>query len=138
MRQPARKRGSFSGTVPNAETPVFASDPNPFSGLPRKVGLACVGNQAAIYSAGGAVHAACASQTFDNGLACNLGGKDLFCRVLPSWLTGKLHPVNFPLTKEILLTVTYDYAANATGVLAPVWAAFLLIGLSERARLKRA
>ena len=124
--------------VPNSETPAFPSDSNPFSGQLRKVGLACDGNQAAIYSAGAAVHAAFASQTFNNGLACNLGGKDLLCRVLPSLLTGKLDPVNFPLTKDILLTVTYDYAANATGVLAPVWAAFLLIGLSERARLKRA
>ena len=124
--------------VPNAETPAFASDPNPFSGQPRKVGLECVGNQAAVYSAGVAVHAAFTSQTFNNGLACNLGGKDLLCRVWPSWLTGKLHPVNFLLNKDILLTVTYDYAANATGVLALVWAVFLLIGLSERARLKRA
>jgi len=57
---------------------------------------------------------------------------------LPIWLTGKPHPVNFLLTKDILLTVTYDYAGNATGVLAPVWIAFPLIGLSARARLKRA
>ena len=88
------------------------------------MGLARDGNQAVIYSAGVAVHAAFASQTCNNGLACNLGGKDLLCSVLPSWLTGKPHPVNFPLTKVIFLTVTYDYAGNATGVLAPIWAHF--------------
>ena len=102
------------------------------------MGLARDGNQAVIYSAGVAVHAAFASQTCNNGLACNLGGKDLLCSVLPSWLAGKPHPVNFPPTKDILLTVTQDYAANATGVLAPVWVAFLLIGLSAWPRLKRA
>ena len=124
--------------VPNAETPAFASDPNPFSGQPRKVGLECVGNQAAVYSAGVAVHAAFTSQTFNNGLACNLGGKDLLLQDFAQLAHRQAAPGEFPLTKDILLTVTYDYAANATGVLAPVWAVFLLIGLSARARLKRA
>ena len=67
-----------------------------------------------------ALHAAFASQTFNNGLACNLGRKDLLCSVLPSWLICKPHAVNFALTIDMLLAVTYDYAANETGVLAPI------------------
>jgi len=84
---------------------LFGGSPcSPFSGGPCDMGLTRNGNQSAIYSAGAAVNAAFANDTFNHGLACNLGGTDSPGSFLPSCLDGSPHAQTFALTNDILLT----------------------------------
>jgi hypothetical protein len=99
-------QGINSSLSLNAFSSSGGSTCNPFdvSGAPCDMGLTRNGNQTATYSAGSAVNAAFASQSFNNSFGCSLGGNAFPGSSFASCIDGAPHNETFALTNDILLT----------------------------------